>query len=202
MKKTAIAIGLTLLLIAAFCAACSPEAVGEDEGSPASDKEPSEVSQSEAGQGWEYSFDAVGLYGSENVTDEALSENALVMMNFWATWCPPCVDELPELQKLQEAYAPKGVKIVGVVIDGVNGALVKDLAAIEAGKTLLTDANASYSQVLPDETMMRDFISTMQAVPTTYFFNAKGEIVEMQVGSNTFEGWSELIDSLLEKAGQ
>jgi peroxiredoxin len=41
----------------------------------------------------------------------------VVLINVWATWCPPCVVEMPSIQKLHEAYAPKGLRVVGVSID-------------------------------------------------------------------------------------
>jgi thiol-disulfide isomerase/thioredoxin len=42
----------------------------------------------------------------------------VLVVNFWATWCPPCLKEIPEFVRLQERYAPKGVQFVGIAIDG------------------------------------------------------------------------------------
>ena len=41
----------------------------------------------------------------------------VVLLNFWATWCPPCVDEMPSLQKLQEALGEKGLNILAISVD-------------------------------------------------------------------------------------
>ena len=41
----------------------------------------------------------------------------VVLLNFWATWCPPCVDEMPSLQKLQEAFGEKGLNVLAVSVD-------------------------------------------------------------------------------------
>ncbi|MBC7385732.1 MAG: TlpA family protein disulfide reductase [Cryobacterium sp.] len=41
----------------------------------------------------------------------------VIVLNFWATWCPPCVKEMPALEKLSETYGPKGLAVVGVSLD-------------------------------------------------------------------------------------
>src|ERR1700694_5466296 len=41
----------------------------------------------------------------------------LLVLNFWATWCPPCVDETPSLSEFAKAYAGKGVVVMGVSVD-------------------------------------------------------------------------------------
>jgi peroxiredoxin len=41
----------------------------------------------------------------------------VVVLNFWATWCPPCIDEMPSLQRLQQAFADRGVEVVAVSVD-------------------------------------------------------------------------------------
>jgi cytochrome c biogenesis protein CcmG/thiol:disulfide interchange protein DsbE len=46
----------------------------------------------------------------------------IVVLNFWATWCPPCVEEMPSLEQLQERYKGKGVVVLGVSIDDDDGA--------------------------------------------------------------------------------
>lgn len=44
----------------------------------------------------------------------------LLVLNFWATWCPPCVEEMPVLQAVRTAYRSKGVEIVGIAIDNAE----------------------------------------------------------------------------------
>jgi peroxiredoxin len=44
-------------------------------------------------------------------------EGGLVVVNFWATWCPPCVEEMPDLQRIHDDYASRGVTVVGLGID-------------------------------------------------------------------------------------
>jgi peroxiredoxin len=44
----------------------------------------------------------------------------LLVVNFWATWCPPCVEEMPDLQAVRDAYHGRGVEIIGVGIDNAD----------------------------------------------------------------------------------
>jgi thiol-disulfide isomerase/thioredoxin len=51
----------------------------------------------------------------------ASSSGKVVLLDFWATWCVPCVKELPHLQRLQDAYGEKGLQVVTISIDGPDG---------------------------------------------------------------------------------
>jgi peroxiredoxin len=42
----------------------------------------------------------------------------VVVLNFWATWCPPCIDEMPSLQKLHQALSERGIAVVAISVDG------------------------------------------------------------------------------------
>ena len=155
-----------------------------------------EDSSAQADENWSLNIDTVTLDG-EPVKGTDFSENTLTVMNIWATWCGPCVKELPELEKIDEAFADKGVKVVGVLQDGITAAGEQDAQVIEQAKALLSDAKADYQMVLPDDTLVNEFISTMMAFPTTIFIDSEGRIIETIVGSNDFTGWSEAIEKAL-----
>lgn len=67
------------------------------------------------------SFFASSLANQDNV-QQALSQfkGKLLIVNFWATWCPPCRDEMPELSKLHESLQAKQVVVLGVAIDELS----------------------------------------------------------------------------------
>lgn len=44
-----------------------------------------------------------------------------LVLNFWASWCPPCVEEMPELSKLQQNYAVRGIQVIGIAVEPASG---------------------------------------------------------------------------------
>ncbi len=135
----------------------------------------------------------------DSFTFEDITENKLTMINVWATWCPPCVVELPELQALNDAYAEQGVEVIGVLADSIWEVGERDDDAIAAGKKLLEDAEATYRVLIPDAVLQEKLINFMEYFPTTFFFNADGELVDAVVGSNSYESWSAVLDEIIEE---
>ena len=184
MKKIACFLTLCTLMITLAPVACADEAVG----------------------GWALKFDVETL-GGEAMSQADFEDNVLTVMNVWATWCPPCVAELPHLEAVSEYYADQGVAIVGVLHDGVGldqstGELRRNEGIIEDANALLEAAKADYVVVLPDLLLGNALFSQMQAFPTTFFFDASGEVIDTVVGMHDEAGWKELIDGALEKLAQ
>ena len=96
-----------------------------------------------------------------------------VLVNFWATWCPPCLEEIPDLIALQEKR--KDVVVIGVAMEYRN--------AKEVSK--FVDENLmSYPIVLGDDKTVRQF-GSVSILPTTYFYNPAGKLVRTQRGMVT-----------------
>ena len=127
---------LTLLLAFALmvcCAACAARPPQEDAPQPPAPApaaegeataEPAGTTAEPAGTG--LSFSTTALDGAA-VDESILAGHALTMVNFFEPWCPPCVAELPELEKLYETYAPATFQILGVFSteEGVEAVLEK-----------------------------------------------------------------------------
>lgn len=147
---------------------------------------------------WELQIDTVDLDGAA-VTSDDFSDNKLTVMNVWATWCPPCVDELPHLQEMSKAFADKDVEVIGVLQDGVSELGVRSDKTIESAKKLLQEAGADYRVILPDTAIMETFIAQMQYFPTTFFLDREGNVVETVIGAHDAAEWEDIINGALEK---
>ena len=96
----------------------------------------------------------------------------LLVLNFWASWCPPCIDELPSLNEFTKQYAPQGVVVLGVSIDK-NEKLYRNFlqarqVAFPTARDPENDIGASYG--------------TFQ-IPETYLINKDGKVLEKVISN-------------------
>ncbi|MDC7289618.1 redoxin family protein [Blautia schinkii] len=136
------------------------------------------------------------LEGNE-VTQDIFKDKKLTMVNYWATFCGPCLREMPDLGELQEEYADKGFQIVGVVADVMedqNG----ELTNLDVAKEAVEATKAGYVHLPITQEMLGGPVANVQVVPTTVFVDENGNMVgEEQLGSKSKEDWAALIDSYL-----
>jgi thiol-disulfide isomerase/thioredoxin len=99
-----------------------------------------------------------------------------VLVNYWATWCPPCLEEIPDLIELHE-NKKNNLVVIGVAMDYRSAKQVTDFA-----DGLLVN----YPIVLGNDQTVRQ-IGPVRGLPTTYLFNPDGKMVAQQVGAITRE---------------
>ena len=132
-----------------------------------------------------FPFSTTDLDGNP-FNQDLFAEYDLVMLNFWAYWCGPCIAELPELEQLHQAYP--NLLLLGVSVDNSDPDLVRS-AAEDAGITYPVLYPAGGLAYLSDK---------CQYIPTTYFLTPAGEILaEPIVGSNDYDTWAALVESYL-----
>jgi len=99
-------------------------------------------------------------------------QNRVVVMDFWATWCPPCQEETAVLQKLQNKYGSKGVVVVGISLDA-GGA--KDVSPF------MKEHKLSYLVLLdPRSSVGRQY--GVRGIPATFILDRNGIIKQQHVG--------------------
>ncbi|MDM4767645.1 TlpA disulfide reductase family protein [Pelomonas sp. SE-A7] len=110
-----------------------------------------------------------------------------VLVNFWATWCPPCVKELPELDRFHQAWGPKGWRVVGLAIDQVE-AVQKFLAKLplgfDLGVTGLTGAE-----------LARTLGNPSGGLPFSVAFGTDGRVFWRKLGPTTLEELANMASS-------
>ena len=127
------------------------------------------------------------------------SDYDLTMVNVFATWCSPCVQEIPDLAEIQKEMKDKGVNIVGVVTDTVDQT-GENQEALEKAKLIRERGKAEYPFLIPDKSNFNGRLSGIQAFPETFFVDKKGQIVgETYSGSLNKKAWLEIIEKELAK---
>jgi thiol-disulfide isomerase/thioredoxin len=114
-----------------------------------------------------------GLDGRVRGIDEWRGK--VLVCNFWATWCPPCREEIPLLVSERNAFASKGLEVVGIAVD--SAAKVAEFA-----KTI----KISYPILVADASgikLMRELGNRSGALPYTVFLDRDGTIVGRKLGA-------------------
>lgn len=124
-------------------------------------------------------YAAMYLDGSK--FDLAAKRDKVVLLNVWATWCGPCIFEIPELQQIHDRYAAKGFEVVGVSVDE---------SGIDSVKQFAAEHKIRYPVVLDAEGKLANILQT-SVLPTSIIVDRKGKVVWKKYGA-IFKGDEEL----------
>lgn len=138
------------------------------------------------------SFTTYDLWGKE-VDQTIFTHNTLTLVNVWATFCPPCLQEMPALGELSREYQTKGVGILGFVTDVSMDGRNHQLAL-----QIVEQTEATYPHLLISSQLLKTRLGRVQAVPETFFVDNQGRIVgSTHVGARSKSAWKTLIDQYL-----
>ena len=125
----------------------------------------------------------------DKVRDVKEWDGQVLMINFWATWCPPCRREMPAFIELQEKYQDKGFTIIGIALD-------EKQAVID-----FTDPmGMNYPILLAEQegiTLAKAYGNNLGVLPFTVIVDRKGNIIHRQRSELTFEQVEGMIKPLL-----
>ncbi len=132
-------------------------------------------------------FDLPDLNGGR--VSLASLEGKVVVLDFWATWCGPCITEIPEYAECWRKKRPRGLEGVGIVMDSGSPDDILDF---------VNEYQIPYRQLLGDEKIAAGF-GVNQGYPTTFVIDGKGMIRTKILGSppTKFEKLQETVDAAL-----
>lgn len=200
-KRHKILFGLLLLSLVLLCGcggdsgelptgtAPETEPAGEPQEAPA----PEDSSSGEETEPIYITFEGTDLEGNP-VSQEIFSQSKLTMVNVWATYCNPCLNEMPGLGELAAEHDGSEFQLIGIVSDVREG---DDQTLVES---LVQETGANYKHLLANDSIDQALLSSVSAVPTTFFFDQEGAYLGGVVGSAEKSDWEELIHELLEES--
>lgn len=196
-------LGMCSVIIAGGCASGEDSSSKIKEGAAREEKADQEVldaggsEASDGGSLGEFSMEDVN---GETYTQEMFADHDLTMINVFTTWCSPCIQEIPDLEKLSKEMEDQGVQVVGIVLDVAGNA---DEETIEKAKFLAEKTGAAYPFLIPDAGYLNGRLAGISAVPETFFADKEGNIVgKTYSGSRSFEDWKGIVEKELEGVRQ
>lgn len=182
---------LLIVLLAAGCTDASDDAsVAPDEAAPAADapqpaaSPPAPVVSENVGEPAP-DFALPTLAGDTLRLSELRGQT--VVLNFWATWCGPCVEEMPELQALHDDLHEQGLTVVGVSLDD---------AGPDAVRAFVDEMGITYPIALAADDVDQVY-GGVYALPTTYLIDADGRIARRILGIVPFDDVRPLLDEMV-----
>jgi len=201
MKKI-LSIIMALMMCVTFAACSGGASEGGESGASEEDSYGYAVEDMEVGSNIG-SFVSEDLDGNE-VTDAIFAEADVTILNVWATFCGPCIEEMPDLQALSEEL-PDNAQVIGIVIDAPTAGTTSGSSVdvwggasenIELAKQIYGETGVKYVNILASESVSQIF-ENVEAVPTTFILDSNGNTVCKPIVGADVESYRQAVEDYL-----
>lgn len=110
----------------------------------------------------------------------------VIILNFWATWCGPCIYEMPDLEKLYQKYHQEGLQVIGLTLQSPKKQVPQKIAQAGVTYPILLDAEEAVESYGP-----------FSSIPQTYIIDRQGEIVAEIIGMQSYSQFEKKIKKYL-----
>lgn len=139
----------------------------------------------------DFVFKTYDIVNNREYTESIFAKKKLTMINFWATWCGPCIEELPNLQRLSNNYSK--LQMITVLYDsGQSGAINSAVNIMNANGITLPALRYNNSM----KQAFGGYLSST-ALPTTVFVDQDGHFVKCVNGAKSYDEWCAIINGML-----
>ena len=135
-------------------------------------------------------FSTTDMDGNK-VTNDTFADYDLTVVNFWATYCNPCIDELPELAEWKKEL-PDNVNLIGLLVDVDE----KGSDQYKLAEKIIKEAGADYQHLIATEEF-DDMISNLVGVPTTFFVDSTGKIIGEPFAGADVDAYKQTVEDYL-----
>ena len=137
--------------------------------------------------GTKVEFETTDLDGNPVSSADIFAQNKVTLVNIWRTWCGPCIEELPDLDEINRAYAEKGVGVITYCADADSDDLIAEAKDIAGEYSFL---NLAWSESIDDAL-------PWQGTPTTYFVDSEGKILGYPIMGKAVDDYYARLDAYL-----
>ena len=125
----------------------------------------------------------------KQISFSEISKGKPVLVNFWATWCGPCIAETPDIVKINDEFKSKGALVIGISTD-------RDEDALSLVSGFVKEKNVTY-QIVIDNGDLEEAFGGLRGYPTSFYIDKNGKIVRKLLGLQSKEKFASEFEALL-----
>lgn len=182
--KAILAVAMAVCLLAG----CAPEKL-EEASAPRESSAAPTIFADAAADFERLQFETEDLEGNACKSEDLFALHDLTLVNIWATWCGPCIEEMPALEAI---YEEGEIGVVGIAVES------EKQETAELAAEIVAELGVTYPSLRPTQEMIRDFLADAAYLPTTIFVDSEGKVVGggLYIGGRTELEWRDTIESV------